>query len=30
VTFARDETGATLVLDGATRALRAGVDKLPE
>ncbi|HEU4727515.1 MAG TPA: hypothetical protein VFT22_06495 [Kofleriaceae bacterium] len=30
VTFARDTPGATLVLDGATTALGAGVDKLPE
>jgi hypothetical protein len=30
VTFNRDTVGATLVLDGATRTLAAGVDKLPE
>jgi hypothetical protein len=30
VTFARDTTGATLVLDGTTKALAAGVDHLPE
>ena len=30
VTFARDTTGATLVLDGATKTLAAGVDHLPE
>jgi hypothetical protein len=30
VTFSRDTTGATLVLDGTTNSLAAGVDKLPE
>ncbi|HMG22227.1 MAG TPA: hypothetical protein VK607_12940, partial [Kofleriaceae bacterium] len=30
VTFNRDTTGATLVLDGATKSLAAGVDTLPE
>lgn len=30
VTFARDAAGATLVLDGTTRSLAAGVDSLPE
>ena len=30
VTFTRDTTGATLVLDGTTKVLGAGVDKLPE
>lgn len=30
VTFNRDTTGATLVLDGTTRTLAAGVDRLPE
>jgi hypothetical protein len=30
VTFVRDTPGATLVLDGATKSLGAGVDKLPE
>ena len=30
VTFTRDTTGATLVLDGTTRTLAAGVDALPE
>jgi hypothetical protein len=30
VTFNRDTTGATLVLDGVTKALSAGVDSLPE
>jgi len=30
VTFTRDTAGATLVLDGVTRALAAGVDSLPE
>jgi len=30
VTFTRDTAGATLVLDGATRTLGAGVDKLAE
>ncbi|HSR96500.1 MAG TPA: hypothetical protein VLM79_05475 [Kofleriaceae bacterium] len=30
VTFTRDTAGATLVLDGATKTLGAGVDALPE
>jgi len=30
VTFVRDTTGATLVLDGTTTSLAAGVDSLPE
>jgi hypothetical protein len=30
VTFVRDTTGATLVLDGVTKTLAAGVDSLPE
>jgi hypothetical protein len=30
VTFNRDTTGATLVLDGVTKTLAAGVDSLPE
>jgi hypothetical protein len=30
ITFNRDTTGATLVLDGTTRSLAAGVDALPE
>ncbi|HEX4419534.1 MAG TPA: hypothetical protein VH165_16590 [Kofleriaceae bacterium] len=30
VTFVRDTPGATLVLDGVTKTLSAGVDKLPE
>jgi hypothetical protein len=30
VTFVRDTAGATLVLDGTTRVLGAGVDSLPE
>ena len=30
VTFVRDTAGATLVLDGTTQALGAGVDRLPE
>jgi hypothetical protein len=30
VTFVRDTTGATLVIDGATKTLAAGVDSLPE
>jgi hypothetical protein len=30
ITFTRDTTGATLVLDGTTKTLAAGVDKLPE
>ena len=30
VTFVRDTTGATLVLDGTTKTLAAGVDALPE
>jgi hypothetical protein len=30
VTFTRDTAGATLVLDGTTRSLGAGVDRLPE
>jgi hypothetical protein len=30
ITFVRDSTGATLVLDGTTKSLAAGVDSLPE
>jgi hypothetical protein len=30
ITFNRDTTGATLVLDGTTKTLAAGVDSLPE
>jgi hypothetical protein len=30
ITFVRDTTGATLVLDGATKSLAVGVDRLPE
>jgi hypothetical protein len=30
ITFVRDTPGATLVLDGATKSLAAGVDALPE
>jgi hypothetical protein len=30
ITFTRDTTGATLVLDGVTHTLAAGVDRLPE
>ena len=30
ITFNRDTTGATLVLDGTTKSLAAGVDALPE
>jgi hypothetical protein len=30
VTFVRDSVGATLVLDGTTKALAAGVDRLTE
>ncbi|HEX8107504.1 MAG TPA: hypothetical protein VF516_07230 [Kofleriaceae bacterium] len=30
VTFVRDNTGATLVLDGATKSLAVGLDRLPE
>jgi fructose-1-phosphate kinase PfkB-like protein len=30
VTFARDTTGATLVLDSTTKTLAPGVDQLPE
>jgi hypothetical protein len=30
VTFVRDTTGATLVLDGTTQTMAAGVDSLPE
>jgi hypothetical protein len=30
ITFVRDDTGATLVLDGTTKSLAAGVDSLPE
>ena len=30
VTFVRDDTGATLVLDGTTKSLAVGVDRLPE
>jgi hypothetical protein len=30
VTFVRDTAGATLVLDGTTQSLSAGVDRLPE
>jgi hypothetical protein len=30
VTFVRDTTGATLVLDGTTKSLAAGLDRLPE
>jgi hypothetical protein len=30
ITFTRDTAGATLVFDGTTKALAAGVDSLPE
>jgi hypothetical protein len=30
ITFVRDDTGATLVLDGTTKSLAAGVDSLPD
>jgi hypothetical protein len=30
VTFVRDTAGTTLVLDGTTKTLGAGVDRLPE
>jgi hypothetical protein len=30
ITFVRDTTGATLVLDGATKSLAVGLDRLPE
>jgi hypothetical protein len=30
VTFVRDSTGATLVLDGTTKSLAVGIDRLPE
>ncbi len=30
ITFVRDNTGATLVLDGTTKSLAVGIDRLPE